>query len=87
MSKLLHIAQSYFVTSCDTITAALVIPALHVLGPVAFHVGKQEVSQRDKDMAWILLSVFLLSLPGSGEAAYVCVCFVQYSMLNTVLPL
>jgi hypothetical protein len=68
--KLLHIVQTFFVASADRVTAALVGPTLHTLGPVAFHVWKQDVSQRDKESAWIQLSSFLLSLPASGEAAF-----------------
>jgi hypothetical protein len=72
LTKLLHVVQSYFETSADTTTASLVGPTLHMLGPVALHVWKQDVSQRDKEFAWIQLSGFLLSLPASGEAAWTC---------------
>jgi hypothetical protein len=74
--KLLHIVQTFFIASADTVTAALVGPTLHTLGPVAFHVWKQDVSQRDKESAWSQLSGFLLSLPASGGAANVRAGFV-----------
>jgi hypothetical protein len=67
MQKLWYIVHHFFKPSAGAVTAARVSPTLHLLGPVAFHIWRQGAEDKERQLAWEMLSGWVLRLPGPGD--------------------